>query len=65
MKLEQNSRKSSEDLEYSWFLTRNYDKFNFITSDNFEEYIPIEYQGNMEIMFNIKNEHYIENELNL
>ena len=65
LKLEQNSRKSSEDLEYSWFLTRNYDKFNFITLDNFEENIPFEYQGNMEIKFNIKNENNIEDELNL
>ena len=36
-----------------------------INLNNFEENIPFEYQGNMEIKFNIKNENNIEDELNL
>ena len=65
LKLEQNSRKSSEDLEYSWFLTRNFNKFSFINLDNFEDNIPNEYRGKTEIILNIQDENFIEDELNL
>ena len=65
LKLEQSKRKSSEDLEYSWFLTRNYNNFNFVNQENFEYVIPYDFQGNMEVKFNIQNNDYIEDLLDL
>ena len=65
LKLEQSRRKSSEDLEYSWFLTRNYNNFNFVNQENFEYVIPYDFQGNMEVKFNIQNNDYIEDFLDL
>jgi serine/threonine protein kinase len=65
LKLEQSKRKSSEDLEYSWFLTRNYNNFNFVNQENFEYVIPYDFQGNMEVKFNIQNNDYIEDFLDL
>ena len=65
LKLNQSLRKSSEDLEYSWFLTRNFNKFSFINLDNFEDNIPNEYRGKTEIILNIQDENFIEDELNL
>ena len=65
LKLEQSKRKSSEDLEYSWFLTRNYNNFNFVNQENFEYVIPYDFRGDMEVKFNIQNNDYIEDFLDL
>jgi serine/threonine protein kinase len=65
LKLDQNLRKSSEDLEYSWFVSRNVSKFHFVNKDNFEQEIPNEYQGKMEVKFNIHKNNKIEDCFNL
>ena len=65
LKLNHFDRKSSEDLEYSWFVSRNVSKFFFVHEDNFEKEIPNEYKGIMEIKFNINKSEKIEEYFNL
>ena len=65
LKLNQDQRKSSEDLEYSWFVSRNISKFHFVNSQNFELEIPNQYQEIFEVKFDIGSENKIENSFNL
>ena len=65
LKLNHKNRKSSEDLEYSWFLTRPYEKFSFINLDNFEVEIPDDYRYETNIKLDINNDNNIEDCFNL
>jgi serine/threonine protein kinase len=62
LKREQEFRKSSEELAYSRFLTRPYEKFNFIIQDNVEEIIQNENlrEKNEYILLNIYEKEYFE-----
>lgn len=61
-------RKSSEDLEYSRFITRDLSKFHFINIDNINEEMPKKYlEGDMSLMtkeinMDISDNKYIEDE---
>ncbi len=65
LKLNRDDRKSSEDLEYTWFVSRNVSKFSYVQESNFNKEIPNEYKGIMEIKFNIKKSEKIEEYFNL
>jgi len=62
LKREQEARKSSEELAYSRFLTRPYEKFNFIIQDNVEEIIQNENlrEKNEYVLLNIYEKEYFE-----
>lgn len=68
LKEEQDLRKSSEDLEYSRFITRDTEKFHFVDIENINEEIPKDYiDGDLnlmqkEIRMNIYKNNYIEEE---
>ncbi len=45
LRFEPLDRKSSEQLEFTRFITRDYSKFSFINSENYQEELPSEYIG--------------------
>ena len=65
LKLNQEHRKSSEDLEYTWFVSRNVNKFHFVNADNYDIEIPNNYRGVYEVKFDICSENKIEDSFNL
>ena len=67
LKREQEARKSSEELAYSRFLTRPYEKFNFIIQDNVEEIIQNENlrEKNEYVLLNIYEKEYFEHLIDL
>ena len=67
LKREQEARKSSEELAYSRFLTRPYEKFNFIIQDNVEEIIQNENlrEKNEYVLLNIYEKEYFEHMIDI
>ena len=66
LKKEQNYRKTSEELVYSRFLTRPYEKFNFVFQDNIEKVINENLrEKNISIILNIFDKELFEDKINI
>jgi serine/threonine protein kinase len=66
LKKEQNYRKTSEELFYSRFLTRPYEKFNFVFQDNIEKVINEKLRDkNVSIILNIFDKELFEDKINI
>ena len=66
LRFEPLERKTSEQLEFTRFITRDYSKFSFITVDNYQEELPSEYIGeDNTIVFPIFNEKKLEEHFDL
>ena len=61
LKIKQEWRNSSEDCEYSRFITRNYSKFHFLNNQNYIQEVSKELIGEEGLLlFDIKNEKKIK-----
>ena len=66
LRFEPLERKTSEQLEFTRFITRDYSKFSFITVDNYQEELPSEYIGeDNTIVLPIFNEKKLEEHFDL
>ena len=67
LKREQNYRKTSEELSYSRFLTRPYEKFNFLNQDNVENEIKDDSlrDTNESVILNILSPIYFEDQISI
>ena len=67
LKRDQDYRKTSEELSYSRFLTRPYEKFSFLNQDNIETEIKDEkYRDNNEnVILNILDKTYFEDVISI
>jgi len=58
-----NHRKTSEELEYTRFITRNVKKFHKIDENYFNK-LPDEYKSNNKIILNIREPNFIQDNIN-